>query len=95
MKNWLYKAGGSYDKLKIANLGTGYRGAIATKTIHVRIPLSLEKIAYCVHSEIRNHYIGNGKEKSLLSELNQYSCAFTFPKTHFSIHFLVRRKQVA
>ena len=35
MRNWLYKAGASYEKLKIANLGKGYRGAISTKTIHV------------------------------------------------------------
>ena len=39
MKNWLYKAGGLYDKLKVANLGKGYRGAIATKAIKVKIIL--------------------------------------------------------
>ena len=60
MKNWLYKAGASYEKLKIANLGKGYRGAISTKTIHVNQWVSLEKITYCIYSKIWNNYLGNG-----------------------------------
>ncbi len=33
-KDWLYKAGSNYDKIKVLKLSDDYRGAIATK--HIR-----------------------------------------------------------
>jgi hypothetical protein len=37
MKEWLYKAGSTYDKVKIINQSKDYRGGIATKSISVNI----------------------------------------------------------
>ena len=37
MKTLLYKAGSSYDKLKVGFLAKGYRGVVATKAIRVNM----------------------------------------------------------
>ena len=43
MKQWLYKGGSSYDKVKIINQSKDYRGGIATRSISVKIYLYIRK----------------------------------------------------
>lgn len=67
MKSWLYPNGACYDKVHILNLYgiKDYRGGIATKSIKVFLYYQhyinyIERLNYCVYTEVRVDYIGIG-----------------------------------
>jgi hypothetical protein len=68
MKSWLYSSGARYDKVKIINFYgiKDYRGGIAAKSIQVFlyiIAIYIERLNYCVYSQILVNYLGISQRK--------------------------------